>query len=110
MLGNVLPQSHSIWVLFLLLLLEETLAGAALCFIGVVVEVFLSLVVVINMCSVGMASTELAWILAVPLVLASEVEKCTSVEALDEGLTSCVCLGLIKFVFLWYFVPLNSTQ
>ena len=38
-----------------LLLLEETLAGASYCFAGVVVEAFLSLVVVITMCSVGMA-------------------------------------------------------
>ena len=62
------------------------------------VEVFLSLVVVIDVCSVGMASTELVWIVAGPLALASEVEKCTSVEALDEGLTSCVCLGLTLLV------------
>ena len=51
----------------------------------VVVEVFLSLVVVVAMCSVGMASTELVWIVAGPLALASEVEKCTSVDALDKG-------------------------
>ena len=71
--------------------LEETLVGASYCFAGVVVEVFLSLVVVIAVCSVGMASTELVWIVAGPL--ASEVEKCTSVDALDEGSISCVCLG-----------------
>ena len=74
------------------------------------VEVFLSLVVVIDECSMGMASTELVWIVAGPLALASEVEKCTSVEALDEELTSGVCLGFIKFVFLQYSAPLSSTQ
>ena len=83
---------------------------ASYCFIGVVVEVFLSLVLVIAACSVGMASTELVWIVAGPLALASEVEKCTSVDALDEGLTSCVCLGLMKLVFHRYSVPLSSTQ
>ena len=36
-----------------------------------------------RLCSVGMASTELVWIVAGPLALASEVEKCTSVDALD---------------------------
>ena len=82
-----------------MLLLEETLAGASYCFTGVVVEVFLSLVVVIAVCSVGMASTELVRIVAGPLVLASEVEKCTSVDALDEGSISYVCLGLMKLVF-----------
>ena len=66
--------------------------------------------VVIDVCSVGMASTELDWIVAGPLVLASGVEKCTSVEALDKGLTSCVCLGLIQFVFLQYSALLRSTQ
>ena len=64
------------------------------------VDAFLSLVVVIAMCSVGMASTQLVWIVAGPLALASEVEKCTSVDALDKGSTSCVCLGLMKLVFL----------
>ena len=49
--------------------------GASYCFAGVVVEVFLSLVAVIAMCSVGMASIELVWIMAGPLALASEVEK-----------------------------------
>ena len=63
------------------------------------VEVFLSFVVVIAMCSVGMAPTELVWIVAGPLTLASEVEKCTSVDALDEGSISCVCLDLMKLVF-----------
>ena len=69
---------------------EEILVGASYCFTGVVVEVFLSLVVLIAVCSVEMASTELVWIVAGPLSLASEVEKCTSVDALDEGLISCV--------------------
>ena len=55
--------------------------------------------VVMAVCCVGMASTELVWIVAGPLALASEVKKCTSVDALDEGLTSCVCLGLMKLVF-----------
>ena len=87
------------------MLLEETLAGASYCFAGVVVEVFLSLVVVIAVCSVGMASTELVWIVAGPLALASEVEKCTSVDALDEGSISCVCLGLMKLVFHQYSAP-----
>ena len=93
-----------------MLLLEETLAGASYCFTGVVVEVFLSLVLVIAACSVGMASTELVWIVAGPLALASEFEKCTSVDALDEGSISCVCLGLMKLVFHQYSVPLSSTQ
>ena len=92
------------------MLLEETLAGASYCFAGVVVEVFLSLVVVIAVCSVGMASTELVWIVAGPLALASEVEKCTSVDALDKGSISCVCLGLMKLVFHRYSAPLSSTQ
>ena len=66
--------------------------------------------VVIAVCSVGMASTELVWIVAWPLALASEVEKCTSVDALDEGLISCVCLGLMKLVFHRYSALLSSTQ
>ena len=66
--------------------------------------------VVIDVCSVGMASTELVWIVAGPLALASEVEKCTSVEALDDELTSGVCLGFMKFVFLRYSALLSSTQ
>ena len=37
------------------------------------------------MCYLGMASTELVWIVAGPLALASEVEKYTSVDALDKG-------------------------
>ena len=93
-----------------MLLLEETLAGASYCFTGVVIEVFLSLVVVIAVCSVGMASTELVWIVAGPLALVSEIKKCTSVDALDEGLISCVCLGLMKLVFYRYSAPLSSTQ
>ena len=84
--------------------------GASYCFAGVVVEVFLSLVAVIAMCSVGMASIELVLIMAGPLALASEVEKCTSVDALDKGSTSCVCLGLMKLLFCQYSVPLSSTQ
>ena len=70
----------------------------------------LSLVVVITVCYVGMASTELVWIVAGPLALASEVEKCTSVDALDKGLISCVCLGLMKLVFHQYSAPLSSTK
>ena len=92
------------------MLLEEILAGASYCFAGVVVEVFLSLVVVIAVCSVGMASTGLVWIEAGPLALASEVKKCTSVDALDKGSKSCVCLGLMKLVFHRYSAPLSSTQ
>ena len=45
-----------------------------------------------------------------PLALASEVGKCTSVDALDEGSISCVCLGLMKLVFHRYSAPLSSTQ
>ena len=74
------------------------------------VEVFLSLVVVIAVCSVGMASTKLVWIVAGPMALASGVEKCTSVDALDEGSISCVCLGLMKLMFYRYSAPLSSTQ
>ena len=66
--------------------------------------------VVITVCSMRMASTGLVLIVAGPLALASEVEKCTSVDALDEGSISCVCLGLMKLVFRRYSVPLSSTQ
>ena len=74
------------------------------------VEVFLSLVVVITVCSVGVASTELVWIVAGPLALVSEIEKCTSVDALDKGSISCVYLGLMKLVFHRYSAPLSSIQ